>query len=242
MNAPTSNAARATDHTAAFYREQIEAKKLFIASIEKSDSKDNLPSASEECLSLGLALYATGARPTECLHWFGEAVRLAMRALELSDYRFLSYSSFGSDLELFSAAALVGQAPALIAANRRCSFDEPIPDVEGPLIAQLCGVLLDKPTLPPTAAEMRKAPKNMAMMPAMLQAVATHNTATFAATLAPFLSLYWKPLSKSWDPDTWVPRWSLLGTTLCARMGGVPALPASLRQYIAVDLIDAANA
>ena len=148
-------------------------------------------------------------------------------------------------LERFPAAHLVGRGGELVAAHRRCAFEQPPPPWEATLVDPVCAALAGDPVDVTADAEatIREAVKYYAVVPRLCKTVADRDAAAFASTLEEYLSDGWGPLIETHKDRAEGEAARLFGEVEFPRdrpvsdMGGIPTISKKTEKYIPFDLV-----
>jgi hypothetical protein len=230
--------------------------KAFAATLESlvADGRKHGPTApdmfddtSSYCLRIARALYSAGEPVAVCKPWLDEAAKDYLRFVEGKAYKFDAIGNIEEwYLERFPAAFLVGRAPEVVHAFRRCTFDKPLAPWEKCLLHRLCAVLVGEPVVlePKEVVDLQKRVKIWVSLPRLFQAVSDKDRSTFADALEEYLVKARGPGSdksakvaqKRTNPE-YAGKWCFLAAAMCQIMGEVPEISKKAQSYIPVDLL-----
>ena len=205
-------------------------------------------SAAKYALEIAAAMYSAGAPVPDCRRRLDEMATYDFRYIaEGRKYTFVGIGEVTNRfLERFPAAHLVGRGGELVAAHRRCAFEQPPPPWEATLVDPVCAALAGDPVDVTADAEatIREAVKYYAVVPRLCKTVADRDAAAFASTLEEYLSDGWGPLIEKRTkivlkekPHDYSGKWSFLAAALCRIMGGIPTISKKTEKYIPFDLV-----
>jgi hypothetical protein len=197
-----------------------------------------------KCVLAGLAAYSAGEDVNACLEWFDRAVTAAVEADKRRDYKAAGPGNLLYNMDLYSAASLVGRAKELVASRAKYAYSNSMLPWEDAIYSEFHAVFGDKPF--PENAEhgtaLKKLPKDYDTVPPLLAAVSARDKKAFPPRLNEYLRTTWAKTAKATKPGPGYPGiWSLLAPALSLKMGGVPELPAETAKYVPIELVEAAK-
>jgi len=237
MASSRMQAARDTSVAPAQFKAMIKREITGIARAERMGLFGVLP---QRCWRAGLAHYSAGEQVERTRELFEKSADFRIRQIKESNYTFKGFPFQVYDLELLSAYHLVGRAPEVISAVRRCKYKSPpVPRLKG-LFDQFSALLMGE-TVRQKADEMddlQKRGKELATLPPVFKAVAGKKAKQFASALDECLQIFWaKEVRGASKRSDYVGSWSLLSAATSRLMGGVPPLSEKSLKFVPVDLI-----